>query len=51
MHYPLLSMLGTICQGKEADKIHLVKEYEQKYQPMIESLQKDILNRSKDMKK
>lgn len=43
--------ISAICQGKEADKIRLVKEYEQKYQPMIEALQKDILNRSKDIER
>jgi hypothetical protein len=43
--------INTICQGKEADKIRLVKEYEQKYQPMIESLQEDILSRSRDIEK
>ena len=41
--------ISALCQGKEADKIRLVKEYEQKYQPMIEALQKDIHNRSKDI--
>ena len=43
--------INAFCQGKETDKIRLVKEYEQKYQPMIESLQKEILNKSKDIEK
>jgi hypothetical protein len=41
--------IGTICRGTEADKIQIIKEYEQKYQPIIESLQKEILNRSKEI--
>ena len=43
--------IGIISQGKEADKIRIIKEYEQKYQPVVESLQKEILNRSKDIEK
>jgi hypothetical protein len=41
--------IDKICQSKEADKIQIIKEYEQKYQPVVESLQKEVLNRSKDI--
>lgn len=43
--------IGLLCQGKETDKIRIIKEYEQKYQPVVESLQREILNRSKDIEK
>ena len=43
--------IGIICQGNEVDKIRIMKEYEQKYQPVLESLQKEILNRTKEIEK
>jgi uncharacterized protein DUF2130 len=43
--------IGKICQGKEADKIQIIKEYEQKYQPVMASLQKEIESRTKYIEK
>jgi Uncharacterized protein conserved in bacteria (DUF2130) len=40
-----------ICKENEGDKVQIVREYEQKYKPVIEDLQKEIVHTTRTIEK
>jgi hypothetical protein len=43
--------IEKMSKDKEGDKIRIIKEYEQRYKPTIETLQKEIVDKTKNIEK